>query len=379
MSKIIWHLGGWSNNYGDRALQVATAHIVKDRTGEDLQFIYVDNQKTFFSDYLIEKMNAEADMLLIGGGGFIFHRPQDGSRSGWQFNIETEKIANITIPIAVYGIGYNQFPHNSTFSAGMWDSVQEVVSRAAVFSVRNNGTYDTMEQNGIDMTNVTVVPDAAMFIDSFQFNHPCFDNDRMKIGLNWATDRWEQRFASKEEALNSLSDVLNVCKEKAQQYNAYVYLIEHLMPNETNKFAKEHLEQEFRDIMGEDGYVLTDLVWDEMYPPFDYRAALFADIYKQMDFVLGMRGHANIIAFGQNTPHIGIGQHDKVKWFLEDAGMISWLVPLDQDSATNIAQLRSKIDEMVSSKDIVKMNMDASKTQLSIIKNTFVDQIVALL
>ena len=384
--KIIWHCGGWSNNYGDRALQIATTKIMRDRApvGTELRFVYVDNQNTYFSPQVIAKMNAEADMLLLGGGGFIFHRPQDNSHSGWQFNIETSDIATITVPIAVYGIGYNKFPYDHLgFPGYMWDSVKEVVDQSVAFSVRNNGTYDVMEENGVDMTNITVVPDAAVFAEADPYTKDCLEHDKLKFGFNWATDRWNQRFYTdvdgNNEATNKLDTVLSVLKEKAVEHGAYVYLMEHLMPNESNQLDKGLLQDRFKSILGSDGYVVAEDMAEELYPPYDYKAGMFVDIYRQMDLVVGMRGHSNIVAFGQNTPCVGIGEHNKVKWFLDDVELSNLVVRLDKDTEGDIDDLRYAIDDVVTNMVTYQSNMSAKKTQLDIIKNTFIDQVIAAL
>jgi len=378
MSKVVWHLGGWSNNWGDRALQVGTSQMLKDVYDGDLQFVYVDNQKTYFSENLIEKMNDEADLLLIGGGGYIFHRPEDNGRSGWQFNIDTENISKIKAPIAVYGVGYNKFPHDDReFPDQTWESIQRVIDLSHVFSVRNVGTYEALENHHIDLDNVTVVPDAAMFVKPYKFNHASLANDKLKIGLNIATDRWEMRFGKEPQEI--LSTVLGVCKEAAEKYDAEVYLIEHLMPNDLNKDNKEYLRSRAKEILGDRGHIMFEEMYEEMYPPFDYTAPMFADLYRQMDLVVAMRGHANIIPFGQNTPCIGIGEHNKVKWFLDDVDLKDLYVPLDRDTELNINKLRNAIDDVVSNIDEYKYNMSLKMAQLEIIKSTFVNRIAEVL
>ena len=47
---------------------------------------------------------------------------------------------------------------------------------------------------------------------------------------------------------------------------------------------------------------------------------LFADIYRQMDLVIGMRGHSNIVPFGLGTPVVGLGSHNKNRFFLAQIG-----------------------------------------------------------
>ncbi len=237
MAKVIWHVGAWANNYGDRILQVGNTNILREHCSrEELRFVYIDTQKTYFSDALIEKMNAEADLLYIGGGGLIFHRPMDCSHSGWQFNIDTNNISKIKIPIAVYGIGYNKFPYDEhVFPLSMWKNLGTMINRADFFSVRNEGTYNELMKHSVavDMDKVCIVPDAGMFVKPDPFYHPCLDGDHIKIGINWATDRPEQRFSSYDESKKALSRMMSICEDVITDYggNVKMYIIEHLMPN----------------------------------------------------------------------------------------------------------------------------------------------------
>jgi len=380
MSKTVWHLGGWGNNYGDRVLQVATSQIVKDRYNGDLQFVYVDNQKTYWSEALINKLNSEADLLLIGGGGFIFHRPEDNSHSGWQFNIDIENIEKIQVPIAVYGIGYNKFPHDGrNFPQSMWDSVQAVIDKSAVFSVRNQGTYDVLKANEISIDKVEIVPDPGMFIKAFKYDHKCLQTNKLKIGVNWATDRPGQRFASGEEATRKMQLFFNILNEISNKHDAQVYLIDHLLIEDRNYAVKTELHTVAKEIMGDRIIILYNELFEEMFPPFDYTATLFADIYRQMDFVIGMRGHANIISFGQNTPTIGLGRHNKVKWFLEQAGLDQFIIPLQETDGEVYKKMNIMIDRMIEDLDFYKDQMDMRFTELGYIKDAFVDKIIALL
>lgn len=375
--KTIWHVGAWNMNYGDRVLQVATQKIISDKFDGKINFVNIDIQKTWFSPQLIAKLNTEADLLVIGGGGLIFHRPMDKSHSGWQFNIDINDIDKINVPIAVYGIGYNKFPYdNHVFPQSMWESLQKIINKSVAFSVRNNGTYRTMEQAGLNMSKVAVVPDSAMFLDPFPFHHSHLNSDKLKIGLNWATDRWHQRFESEKIAKQALDTTLEVLKEKAQEYNAKIYFIEHLMPNETNIQYKEYARKRFKKILsGTDYCVLYEDMNQELYPPFDYLAPFLVDIYKQMDVMLGMRGHANILSFGQNTPCIGLGEHNKVKWFLDDVHLDNLTVYLDRSARDNISDMQNMIDEVIFNLANYKTKMRTKKVALESIKDSFIDKI----
>jgi len=40
-----------------------------------------------------------------------------------------------------------------------------------------------------------------------------------------------------------------------------------------------------------------------------------------MNVVLAMRGHAQLISFGQSIPIVSLIYHNKLRWFLEDVNM----------------------------------------------------------
>ena len=80
-----------------------------------------------------------------------------------------------------------------------------------------------------------------------------------------------------------------------------------------------HARTVFEDVLGAS---LIDLEREmaHIYPPSLYQVPFLADIYRQCDLLIGMRGHANIIPFGVGTRVIGIGSHNKNRFFLEEIG-----------------------------------------------------------
>jgi polysaccharide pyruvyl transferase WcaK-like protein len=372
MLSVIWHLGAWADNFGDRVLQVANTSILREKCKKDLQFVYVNCQKTLFNDALINKMNKESKLLYIGGGGLIFFRKQDNSVSGWQFNIRTEDIDKIKIPIVVYGIGFNKFPYDRfSFPDHTWKNIQKLIDKSALFSVRNNGTLEQIGRYCSNTQKVTVVPDAGMFIKPDPFPHKIFDTKKLKIGINFATDRPGQRFNTDVSMI--LRIVAEGCKRLVNEFGAQIYLIEHLIENDLNRETKRMMHDIFKRELGENVCVLYDELQQDLYPPFEYKAGFFADIYRQMDIVFGMRGHANIIPFGQNTPFIGIGEHNKVKWFLDDVMRSRFYVSLG-DGELSEEKMVELVREILSNKELHKMQMTNTLSTFSYIKDSFMER-----
>ncbi len=315
-SKTIWHVGGWNRNYGDFAIQAGLQRMLRRVADEPLIFVPVDCQQTWFHPALIDRMNAEADLLLVGGGGMVFNRPEDDSHSGWQFNIAMDDLARVDIPLVVHGIGFNQFTYDrSGFRPQMNDHLRRTQETAVLFSTRNEGTRAELAHRGLDGDAMPVLPDSGMFVAPSPIALPG-SNEGVTIGVNWAGDRVDQRWPGEPEetaaaVARSLADALSAVL--AARGGGRVLWVPHLME------IDRHARTVFEDALGAS---LIDLeqAMAHIYPPSLYQVPFLADIYRQCDLVIGMRGHANIIPFGVGTRVIGIGSHNKNRFFLEEIG-----------------------------------------------------------
>ncbi|MEQ8356261.1 MAG: polysaccharide pyruvyl transferase family protein [Kiloniellaceae bacterium] len=316
--KRIYHVGGWHRNYGDFALQLGEMRMLRAVSESPLEFIPVNCQTTRFHRDLVEMINVDGDMLLVGGGGMVFHRPEDDSQSGWQFNISLEDLDRLTVPMVVYGIGFNKFYFDDRgFKPQMDVHLRATQAKAALFSVRNQGTFDELEARGLSAANMEVIPDPGMFVPTAPLTLPGISDSDYKIGLNWAGDRNFYRFPEPwEETRLEVIDALCAAIKKllARQGGGKVIFIPHLSENidsEVAPFFKERLGDAFYNV---------EFEVPSLYPASQAQLPLFADIYRQMDLVIGMRGHSNIIPFGLGTPVIGLGSHNKNRFFLNQIG-----------------------------------------------------------
>ena len=133
--------------------------------------------------------------------------------------------------------------------------------------------------------------------------------------------------------------------------------------------------------MASDGKICSYL--DELSVPYEYLE--FKDItnmlsaYSRPRLVIGMRGHAQMIPFGCNTPILSIVSHDKMQWFLDDIHHPEWGVDvLNPSFETELLEKAKKLyesteilipilkDEQRKLWNITQQNMNYIK---SIIKN----------
>ncbi len=351
-SKTIWHVGGYNRNYGDFVLLESIRENLQKQSDIPLNFVNVDCQSTHFFEELINQLNEKADMLLIGGGGFIMNRHEDNSLSGWQWSIKNENISQIKVPIVVYGIGYNKFHYdNRGFKEQMNESLILTQKHSKLFSVRNNGTKEEVLSRGLDINKIEVIPDSGMFITPMKIKTNFLNSGKMLIGLNFVSDRPQYTYPedyneSKNQILNNL---INTCKFFITHHNAIIINIDHIpeLDKEVNNLFKKEL--------GEDNYLVLSEQLPEIYPPSLINSHYLAYIYKCMDVVIGMRGHSNIISFGMETPFISMGTHNKNRFFTKDIGEEKYLIDLRdyQNTATSDIIIK-KIQELINDKNYKK-------------------------
>lgn len=358
-SKTIWHVGGYNRNYGDFVLlESIRENLIKD-SDVPLNFVNVDCQSTHFFKELIDELNEKADLLIIGGGGFVMNRHEDNSLSGWQWSIANEDIEKIKVPIIVYGIGYNKFHYdNRGFKENMNNSLKLTQNKAELFSVRNNGTKEELIKRGLDKDKIIVIPDSGMFISPLKIESDLLNTDKMLVGLNLVSDRPHYTFPddytkTQKEFFNTL---IETCKYLIKEHNALIINLDHIpeLDTEVNKL--------FKDKLGEDNYKVLSEEMPQIYPPSLVNSHFLAYFYKKMDLVLGMRGHSNIISFGMGTPLISIGSHNKNQFFMNDIGEEKYLISLrDYKNINNCDTIIQKIEEVLNDKEYQKRTDEKRK------------------
>lgn len=374
----IAHVGGWSRNYGDLALQQGQMRVLQEDAPEQLDFLPIHCQQTVFHTDLIDLINDTCDLMVLGGGGMIFHRPEDSSRSGWQFNIALEDLERIRVPLATYGIGYNAFYFDQMKLLPIaMEHLKATQAKTSLFSVRNQGSKDALIAGGLDGDRIDIIPDPGMYVQPHAFNLPEGDMADIKIGLNWAGDRPHFRFPepwekNRHTLIDALCDAFDLM---SRTYPAMkVYFIPHLVDR-----IDSDVWDLFQARLGDRIINLEDAA-SHIYPPAFAQVGFLADTYRQMDLTIGMRGHANIVPFGMNTVTVGLGSHDKVGFFLKEAGLENnWLSTQNASDAGGGPFIAEKLEKLLASKDTQKQNMSARLEEFRETTRAFHGRLFALL
>ena len=252
------------------------------------------------------------DGIVIGGGG-LFLVDQKGakiSNSGWQWNSSIEFLKGLEKPIFLYSVGFNRFRSQIDFPTIFSEHVNLLLEKSKFFGLRNTGSINAIA-NYVDKKNLKKISHQFCPTMSLCNLYPNLKTSKLskkikkKLVLNMAFDREELRFnGKKENVCNSIADTLSIIQRsklweiivvahKSQDFEILPYLekknITYKNINITNASSQEIIK-----------------------------------FYSEIDFVIGMRGHSQMIPFGLRKPILSLISHDKMQFLLDDIKKDSW-------------------------------------------------------
>ncbi len=308
--KTIFHYGGWSRNYGDMSIQHGMINKLMSISKYSLNFVPIDlkeSNELSFED--VDYINQHGDALIVGGGGMIMRGDGIDTVSGWQFNISLDNLARLKIPLIIYGIGLNVFPYERDLEEKALEHLYHTALKSNLFSVRNEGTKTFLRDIGIH-SKIKIIPDPGMFIKPYDISLP-FNKSDYLIGICWAGDRYIKRFKT-VHVINEIEKISEVCKRILEvKGGGKVVWIPHVSIYDLQAAFS------FREFLKDDFFDVSEH-YPNMYPERYFYIQQLAGIYKRMNIVISLRGHGNIISFGQCTKCIAYGDHKKVQFFSEE-------------------------------------------------------------
>ena len=280
-----------------------------------------------------KQLNKTSDGIVVGGGG-LFLGDQKGAsveNSGWQWNSTLEALDEIKIPIIVYAIGYNRFRNQEDFSDIFSQHLNKLVEKSSFFSLRNNGSIRAIKKYIKEENHKKLILQFCPTMCLWQLNqvkteflksNKINNSFNKRLALNMAFDRANLRFNSnKVEILKSVAKAIKYAEES--KWKICLVL---------------HKEQDF-----EISKYLDELFIE--YKLFNLTNSLSEEIiafYEKVDYVIGMRGHSQMIPFGLRKPIMSLISHDKMAFLLEDINRPEWGIEVQHDFLTDsiIEQLK---------------------------------------
>lgn len=258
-----------------------------------------------FDERALHEVNARRG-VIVGGGGLFLPDTWPNGNSGWQWNIPDELLARITVPLAVFAVGYNAFDGQDYGRPRFLRSLRTLVERSAFFGLRNHGSVrrvrELLPPELADRVRWQPCPTTvARHLDP-DWRDPVRRADT--VLLNCAYDRAGLRFGHDYgHFLGQLAAAVRRLREHAEvRYAAHMPADERLV----------------HDLRREHGLTLP------VDPLYDVGNDEIRDHYARTRLVIGMRGHATMIPFGCGTPVLSLISHPKLAYFLADIDRPQW-------------------------------------------------------
>lgn len=305
----ILHLGVFDRNIGDSIALDNLQRSFKKYVG-DVEFVNynieyfwniknnIQQTKNFFLD-----VNSKVNAIVVGGGGLLEYAGYKNNETYYKLPFNKEILDIIKVPIYFYGVGVNIFRGGIDYSSEAKKSLQETINGSTAFTVRNDGSLDKLKNwIKIDTSKVEVVPDPGLLhLERFNIKN----KDTVTIGaiqpaFNHSSGINKHRFIKEENII--------FLKEFFKSYTYY--------PHTVRDFYR----------LGNAGIVTEQ----EFISYYKLTANLdeYLSKYKEIDYVVAMRGHGQMITIGMNIPGIYFSTQDKVRDFSIENGFENYNVDI---------------------------------------------------
>ncbi len=337
MGKIkVLHIASFNGNIGDNANHNGFRKRLIKTLNRDCSFTNLEmrefykswNYRDFNSDEFIRLCN-EHDLVVIGGGNF-FELQWDYSVTGTTVNISLKTLDAILTPILFHGVGCDVSKGASESALEKFKIFLERITNDdnILVSVRNDGSYETIRDLYGDLFEgkVIKVPDGAFFMESKKFEFPEISDSLKSIGINVVSDMKNIRFSENvengiryDDFNKSFGEVLNKFLEEYENYQ--LILFPHIYSDLLAIYdLMENIDDKYRRTRIVIAPCLTGQGADEY---------IFG-LYKECEFIMGMRFHTNVCSIAQNIPTIALNSYKKIRDLYNELGLESRVVDVNK-------------------------------------------------
>ena len=309
----VLHIGVYDRNIGDNIalanLQYSLGKYFGEKVevnGLNLEHFWNNNNDIRYTRSVYNSIVGKMDCIIIGGGGLLEYGGYETKQSGWKLPFFKEALDFIKIPTYYYGVGVNIFRGGIDYSAKAKTALIDTIHHSHGFGIRNDGSYSKLKDwIGIPeetLSKVDVVPDPGLLhLDRFGVERKL---NVSKLGfqpaINTSGGINKHRFGEHN---------LPVLKSKFKDSTVYPHTVKDFL------FGKPIISK--GDFTGK-------------YKQFE-NLDLFLEKYKEIDYVVAMRGHGQMITIGMNIPGIYLSTQDKVRDFSIENGFEDYNVDMTDE------------------------------------------------
>ena len=291
----------------------------------------------------VDQVNESFDGVVIGGGGIFPRRLNAAKVSGWQWNISTEVLARLKVPLIVFGAGNPPKFQPDSYNPVFRTHVNQTMKQSIFFGLRSTGAVDTMRDY------LDAPADAPLVFQPC----PTTIGKFLLPGLVNADQTGSRRLGLQ---LGLETPHIDSGLTAEGIFPRYVELVQRLRADDwqIDFFAHKRADFQFFAAHGEQ----LGLNPVRLYGRPD---VLFEGVhaYAQPMIVLGARGHSQMIPFGAGRIPLSLSTNDKIRYFAHEARHPEWLVdPWAEDMADQALAAIRRAEE-----NRLQLESDVASTQ----------------
>ncbi|UZD61548.1 polysaccharide pyruvyl transferase family protein [Brevibacterium sp. JSBI002] len=309
-------------NFGDKALfpVVRDAFRVLGGTGTiggepNFTFASAAALRREVDEAAVARINATADAVVIGGGGLFLQDTNPNRLSGWQWKISPEALAALEVPLIVYALGDNRFPGQPEFDDLMRSHVGQVLDQSAFFGLRNTGSMTTIGALLGQPDRIAYQPCPTTILDHLY--EPLADR---RPDPKQKTVAIQMLVHPRQIAAGFDADTIHEATVRAARI-----LVGKGWRVLSTPFHPDDAEVSRR--------LVTEVAGGEEVRLYGHDVRFFSGVefFSSVPYVLGGRGHAQMIPFGVGSIPISVDLHAKLGYFAADIGHPEFVVPVGEE------------------------------------------------
>lgn len=312
----ILHVASFQGNLGDKANHLAFRHWFSGLVGGDVFWSELEIRSVLRREVDFRKSltraSAEADLVVIGGGGFWELWPED-FWSGTSLDLDLEFLESLDKPILFNALGVDD-------GRGVGRSAEQNFGRLYSFlqatpsllvSVRNDGSSDALGQHfGFTGKDILEVPDHGFFAGQYAADEGRpVDGDYVAISL--AQDMPEIRFRGGYGVDTFIADIVYAMEELVRKFGISFVLVPHIY---SDLEIYSGVLRSLSDKVRREKTVVASLETTSS------TALNNVNVYRHASLTWAMRFHASAISIGAGTPTIGLLSYPKVRHIFRNSG-----------------------------------------------------------
>ncbi|MFP3394826.1 polysaccharide pyruvyl transferase family protein [Brevibacterium sp. SIMBA_078] len=306
-------------NFGDKALFPVVRDAFRVLGGTDtvsgepnFTFTSAAALRREVDEAAVARINATADAVVIGGGGLFLQDTNPNRLSGWQWKISPEALAALEVPLIVYALGDNRFPGQPEFDDLMRSHVGQVLDQSAFFGLRNTGSMTTIGALLGQPDRIAYQPCPTTILDHLY--EPLADR---KPDPKQKTVAIQMLVHPRQIAAGFDADTIHEATVRVART-----LVGKGWRVLSTPFHPDDAEVSLR--------LVAEVAGVEEVRLYGHDVGFFSGVefFSSVPYVLGGRGHAQMIPFGVGSIPISVDLHAKLGYFAADIGHPEFVVPV---------------------------------------------------